>query len=113
MPTGNRLLPLLMGLVVVMLGFVAIRSCSGDPQGVAVMQDVPLAPVPDADTPADTIKTLTANVAAHDLGSADPAPGRPTPAKMKTARCSRTARAWRKTSWPVCAANGARMSNPG
>ena len=64
MPTGNRLLPLLVGLVVVMLGFVAIRSCSGDPQGVAVMQDVPLAPVPDADTPADTIKTLTANVAA-------------------------------------------------
>ena len=62
--SGNRLLPLLAGIVVLMLGFVALRSCSGGPPGPAVMDAVPQAPVPDADTPADTIKTLTANVAA-------------------------------------------------
>lgn len=62
--TGNRLLPLLAGIVVLMLGFVALRSCSNAPDSPTVMDAVPQAPVPDADTPADTIKTLTANVAA-------------------------------------------------
>ncbi len=62
--TGNRLLPWLAGVTLLMLGVVALRSCSHDPPGPAVMQAVPQAPVPDADTPADTIKTLTANVAA-------------------------------------------------
>lgn len=64
MPRSNRLLPLLVSIVVLMLVFVGLRSCSEDPLGPAVMDIVPRAPVPDADTPADTIKTLTANVAA-------------------------------------------------
>ncbi len=62
--TSNRLLPILAGIVVLMLTFVTIKSCSNQPDDQVVMDAVPQAPVPDADTPADTIKTLTANVAA-------------------------------------------------
>lgn len=65
--TSNRLLPLLAGGVMLMLVFVTLKSCTGgqDEQGEQlVMEAVPQAPTPDADTPADTIKTLTANVAA-------------------------------------------------
>ncbi|OOZ76505.1 integrating conjugative element protein [Solemya velum gill symbiont] len=62
--TSNRLLPLLAGVVVLMLAFVTIKSCSNEPNDQVVMNAVPQAPVPDADTPADTIKTLIANVAA-------------------------------------------------
>jgi integrating conjugative element protein (TIGR03752 family) len=62
--TSNRLLPVLAGTVLLMLVFVTLKSCSDDPGGSPVMDRVPEAPAPDADTPADTIKTLTANVAA-------------------------------------------------
>jgi integrating conjugative element protein (TIGR03752 family) len=62
--TSNRLLPILGGVVVLMLAFVTLRSCTGEDPNNAVMGSVPTAPAPDADTPADTIKTLTANVAA-------------------------------------------------
>jgi integrating conjugative element protein (TIGR03752 family) len=55
---------MLAGVVVLMLAFVTIKSCSNEPDDRVVMDAVPQAPVPDADTPADTIKTLTANVAA-------------------------------------------------
>jgi integrating conjugative element protein (TIGR03752 family) len=61
---SNRLLPLLAGTAVLMLGFVTLKSCSGEQENPLVMESVPRAPSPDADTPADTIKTLTANVAA-------------------------------------------------
>ncbi len=62
--TSNRLLPLLAGAVLLMLVFVTLKSCSGDRTDAVFMGSVPQAPAPDADTPADTIKTLTANVAA-------------------------------------------------
>ncbi|MCP4968160.1 MAG: TIGR03752 family integrating conjugative element protein [bacterium] len=62
--TSNRLLPLLAGAVVLMLAFVTLKSCTGDQNDALVMETVPQAPAPDADSPADTIKTLTANVAA-------------------------------------------------
>lgn len=62
--SANRLLPWLAGILLALLGLVALRACSGDPARNVVMESVPRAPVPDADTPADTIKTLTANVAA-------------------------------------------------
>ena len=62
--TSNRLLPLIAGVVVLMLVFVTLKSCSNGTDDQVVMDAVPQAPVPDADTPADTIKTLTANVAA-------------------------------------------------
>jgi len=62
--TANRLLPLLAGAVVLMLAFVTLKSCTGEQESPFVMEAVPQAPAPDADSPADTIKTLTANVAA-------------------------------------------------
>ena len=62
--TSNRLLPLLAGAVVLMLAFVTLKSCTGEPKDPLVMESIPQAPAPDADSPADTIKTLTANVAA-------------------------------------------------
>ena len=62
--SANRLLPWLAGIMLLILGFVALRACSHDPVDNVVMESVPQAPVPDTDTPADTIKTLTANVAA-------------------------------------------------
>ena len=62
--TSNRLLPILGGAVVLMLAFVTLKSCTGDDGTEVVLGSVPAAPSPDADTPADTIKTLTANVAA-------------------------------------------------
>ncbi len=62
--TSNKLLPLLAGAVVLMLVFVTLKSCSGDLGDQLTLKSVPQAPSPDADTPADTIKTLTANVAA-------------------------------------------------
>lgn len=62
--TSNRLLPILGGVVVLMLIFVTLKSCTGENGREVVLERVPQAPAPDADTPADTIKTLTANVAA-------------------------------------------------
>jgi len=62
--TANRLLPLLGAVVVLLLLFVSLRSCSEDERGDLTLPGVPQAPAPDADSPADTIKTLTANVAA-------------------------------------------------
>ena len=64
MTTSNRLLPLLAGGVVLILAFVTLKSCTGDDEAPLVLEAVPQAPAPDADSPADTIKTLTANVAA-------------------------------------------------
>ena len=64
MATSNRLLPILAGGVLLMLVFVTSKSCSTDDGGTLMLDHVPQAPSPDADTPADTIKTLTANVAA-------------------------------------------------
>jgi len=62
--TSNRLLPILAGVVLLMLVFVTLKSCSTHEDASIVLDSIPEAPAPDADTPADTIKTLTANVAA-------------------------------------------------
>ena len=64
MVTSNRLLPILASSVLLLTVFVAIKSCSPDEAQPHLMDAVPQAPKPDADTPADTIKTLTANVSA-------------------------------------------------
>ena len=61
---SNRLLPLLATLVLLVLMVVTVKTCSGDSDSGLLLTGVPTAPAPDADTPADTIKTLTANVAA-------------------------------------------------
>ena len=65
-PRSNRLLPVLGGAVLLMLVFVTLRSCGGGGDDAVVMEAVPTAPAPDADTPADTIMTLTANVASME-----------------------------------------------
>ena len=59
---NNRLLPVIAILVLLALFFVLMRSCGSDEQPVPRMDSVPTASQPDADSPADTIKTLTANV---------------------------------------------------
>ncbi|GAB5415749.1 MAG: TIGR03752 family integrating conjugative element protein [Congregibacter sp.] len=64
MVTSNRLLPILAGSVVLMAVLVAVKSCSPNEEQPQLLEAVPQAPKPDADTPADTIKTLTANVSA-------------------------------------------------
>jgi cell division protein ZapB len=60
----NRLLPILSGIVVLMLLLVLMRACSDENEAPGRLDAVPVAARPDADTPADTIETLTANVAA-------------------------------------------------
>ncbi len=60
----NRLLPILAAIVVLMLVLVLSKSCNNDRTENIMLDSVPMASAPDADTPADTIKTLTANVAA-------------------------------------------------
>lgn len=62
-PTQNRLLPVLVSLVLAALVFVALKSCRDEGEAPSTLATVPVAPLADADTPADTIKTLTANVA--------------------------------------------------
>lgn len=62
--SSNRLLPVFGALIVLLLVFVVLRSCSEDATDQLLLDRVPVAPAPDADSPADTIKTLTANVAA-------------------------------------------------
>ena len=64
MVTSNRLLPLLAGSVVLMAVLVSVKSFSPNDEQPQLLEAVPQAPKPDADTPADTIKTLTANVSA-------------------------------------------------
>jgi len=60
----NRLLPILAVIVLLMLILVLSKSCAVEQSDSLMLQSVPRASAPDADTPADTIKTLTANVAA-------------------------------------------------
>jgi len=62
-PTQNRLLPLLVSVVLAALVFVALKSWRQNGPEAPTLTTVPIAPAADADTPADTIKTLTANVA--------------------------------------------------
>ena len=63
-PKQNRLLPILAAVVLLMLVLVLSKSCTNKESDNIMLQSVPRASAPDADTPADTIKTLTANVAA-------------------------------------------------
>ena len=61
---GNRLLPVLASVVVLMALYVGFKTLL-DSGGVLqnLMADIPSVPDPDADTPAETIRTLTAKVA--------------------------------------------------
>ncbi len=59
----NKILPIIAGIVMFMLLFVGIKSCSTDNKDNSQLTAVPIPGVPDADSPADTIRTLTAKVA--------------------------------------------------
>ena len=61
---SNKILPIISGLVLMMLFFVGVKSCGDDNQVNSQLTTVPIPGVPDADSPADTIRTLTAEVAA-------------------------------------------------
>jgi integrating conjugative element protein (TIGR03752 family) len=63
-PKQNRLLPILAAVVLLMLVLVLAKSCTNKESDNIMLQSVPKPSAPDADTPADTIKTLTANVTA-------------------------------------------------
>jgi integrating conjugative element protein (TIGR03752 family) len=63
-PKQNRLLPILAAVVLLMLVLALSKSCANNESDNIMLQSVPRASAPDVDTPADTIKTLTANVAA-------------------------------------------------
>jgi integrating conjugative element protein (TIGR03752 family) len=63
---ANKLLPLFGALAICMVLFIGVKSCSrkhesGNPAGF--LSEVPKPPAPDADSPADTIRSLTAQVA--------------------------------------------------
>jgi len=60
---SNRLLPLIGITVALMAAFVGLKSCGTTDSDGVLMDRVPRAPAADADTPAETIKTLTARVA--------------------------------------------------
>ena len=64
MAHSNRLLPLLAAIVLIVTVLVVVKSCTGQERRPSVMTSVPQLATPDADTPADTINTLTANVSA-------------------------------------------------
>lgn len=61
---SNRILPILGIIVLFMLIFIGVKSCSSDNQQTVGLSEIPKAGKPDADSPADTIRTLTAEVAA-------------------------------------------------
>ena len=58
---ANRLLPFLALVILLILVAIGARSC-GDSGDRGTLQEVPKAAAPDADTPADTIRTLTARL---------------------------------------------------
>ncbi len=61
-PRSNRLLFLIGGVVLAATVFIVTKSLRSKTQSYT-MKQIPQAAEPDADTPADTIRTLTANVA--------------------------------------------------
>jgi integrating conjugative element protein (TIGR03752 family) len=63
-PRQNRLLPILAAGVVLMLVLVLSRACSQPDEDGVVLESVPESAPPDADSPAATIRTLTAKVTA-------------------------------------------------
>ena len=58
---GNRLLPIIATVAALMAAFVLLRACDGE-DPTAQLQTVPQAPAPDLDSPAETIRTLSAQV---------------------------------------------------
>ena len=72
--TRNRLVPVLSLLIVGGVLFFGLRGCGDREPAAPVLKEVPPRVNPEADTPADTIQTLTANVRRHDGGAGGVAP---------------------------------------
>ena len=51
-------------VALVLIAFLLLKSCGSDPTQDMALGALPTTPTPDADSPADTIKTLTASVSA-------------------------------------------------
>jgi hypothetical protein len=60
---SNKALPVFAGLILIMVIFIAMKSWDKKTPLHRALQSVPVAPQPDADSPADTVRTLTAHVA--------------------------------------------------
>ncbi len=60
---ANKTLPVFAGVVLLMVLFVMVKTWDKKAPNALSMQTLPVAPRPDADSPADTVRTLTANVA--------------------------------------------------
>lgn len=62
---GNKLVPIFVAVAVGLAIVVGVRSCSKGSQAPdpRTLSEVPAAPAPDADSPADTVRALTAEVA--------------------------------------------------
>jgi integrating conjugative element protein (TIGR03752 family) len=60
---SNKALPVFAGLILIMVIFIALKSWDKKTPLHRALQAVPVAPQPDADSPADTVRTLTAHVA--------------------------------------------------
>ncbi|MEW8076019.1 MAG: TIGR03752 family integrating conjugative element protein [Candidatus Sedimenticola endophacoides] len=60
----NRLIPLIAIIILVGAAFVVLRAVQTQtPPQPSMLSELPTAPAPDADTPADTVRTLSAQVA--------------------------------------------------
>lgn len=60
--SSNRLFPLLALALLLVLTVIGVRSCGGSGNKNSTLTEVPKTAAPDADTPADTIRTLTARL---------------------------------------------------
>ena len=60
---SNKILPLAAGLVLLMAIFIGLKSCNDPSNQPATLKEIPkLGTAPDTDSPADTIRSLTAEV---------------------------------------------------
>ena len=60
--SSNKVLPIFAGVIMLLVVFIGMKSFTKKPPELA-LQAVPVAPRPDADSPADTVRTLTSHVA--------------------------------------------------
>ncbi len=67
---SNKILPVIAGVILLMLMVVGVKSWRSGTDDNIQLSAVPIAGTPDADSPADTIRTLTAQVAAIKSESA-------------------------------------------
>lgn len=68
---ANKALPVLLGIILLMVVFVAFKAVNKKAPTPNALQTIPVAPQPDADSPADTVRTLTAHVAELKAQSAN------------------------------------------